>query len=162
MLLSFSSFPKQESGIYLSVTDYRNNKLAYETNSRIRLNNSLVNESYITVIQNGEKKKLNKTDVYGYMDADKKVYRFCKGGEYLVAETGDAFLYTQIEKIAQSKGYKVAIRYFFSKSADSDIFKLTPDNVKEIYGPNGKIPDILDKYLSNSATGGSVRHTSFK
>ena len=81
ILLSLNVTAQNEkSGVYLTFSDYANNKLSYEINCKtekhkIRMNEFL-NKSYITVIHNGLKHQLDKDSIYGFSSCDEPLVRF--------------------------------------------------------------------------------------
>ena len=149
VVLSLSSFAKKQGGVYMNLADYKNNKLTYEVDCRINLNNSLWNMPYITVVDHGKKRRLKKSELFGYRDCDKEVYRFYNNDEYRIAEAGNIYIYTQTQNIAQSKGYKVVNAYYFSTTPGTAIIPLTLDNIKNAYRDNEKFLDLLDQFFKN-------------
>ena len=93
-----------------------NKHLSYEKDSKIRLNNSVWDLPYVTVIGHDKKVKLSKTEIFGYVDDDKKVHRFYNNEDYLVAEEGPITIYVQIIHVSQSKGYVLMKKFYFSKT----------------------------------------------
>jgi hypothetical protein len=110
LICSLNSSAKSPSGVYMTASDFMNKKLSYEK-AKIHLNNSVLELSYLTVIDHEKKVKLNKRDVYGFVDANNKSYRFNNNSEYQIAEAGNITIYLQMEKVAQGKGYKVKKNY---------------------------------------------------
>src|SRR4051812_8222850 len=117
MVLSFTVNARSQRGIYMTAADFKNDKLSYAEGTKIHLNNSLMILPYVTVVEQGKKIKLSKNDVYGYLDNNKKVYRFCKHEEFEVAESGYVTIYIQNEKVSQSKGFKIKRNYYFSTTS---------------------------------------------
>jgi len=150
MTLAFNSYAKSQTGIYLTASDYERKHLSYETDSsNIRLNNSVWEMPYITVKEHGKKHRLNKRDIYAYIDDGKKVYRFYKNEVYFIAEAGNINVYVQTERIALGKGYEVKLHYYFSTSAEGAIMPLTIANLKNEYRNNGRFIELLDEFLNN-------------
>ena len=150
LVTSFHSLAKCQNGIYLTASDFINNKLSYEKDDKIRLNNSAWEMPYITVFENGNKLKIRKNEIFGYSDRNNNVYRFYKNAAYQIAEAGNIIIYMQVEKIAQSKGFMVKKNYYFSTAAGSEIIALTIDNLKSAYHGNEKFIDLLDKYFNDA------------
>lgn len=149
MVLSFTCEAKSQGGVYMTPSDFVNRKLSYEHDSRILLNNSVLELPYITVIDHDKKLKLKKNEIFGYVDRNKAAHRFYGNTDYQIAEAGSIIIYVQTERIAESKGYKVKKNFFFSTSAGSEIIRLTVDNLKNAYRTNEKFLDLLDQYMSN-------------
>ena len=143
LLISYSSFAKNQAGIYLSATDYANKKLAYADGAKINLNNSVWEMPYITVNDKGKKVKLEKKNIYGYVNDQKEVVRIFNGGEYLLAEDGQIQIYIQTSHVAKSKGFNVIKTYYFSKSAIAEIIPLTRANLLKVYSANSGLSEAL-------------------
>ena len=143
LLISYSSFAKNQTGIYLSATDYANKKLAYADGAKIHLNNSVWEMPYITVNDKGKKVKLEKKNIYGYVNDQKEVVRIYNGSEYLLAEDGSIQIYIQTNHVAKSKGFNVIKSYYFSKSAESEILPLTKENLKKAFSTNAAFLALL-------------------
>ena len=158
MILSACFYAKGQSGIYMNLPDYKNNKLSYESDcntekSKIRLHDFFYNAPTITVIQGSKKYIFKKNNVYGFRDCDKEVYRFFKNEAFRIAEAGDiyVYIYTQTQNITQSKGYKVVNVYYFSVTLDGNIIPLNMNNLKNAYRDNDKFLDMLDTHFGASA-----------
>ena len=157
MILSAGYYAKGQSGIYMNLPDYKNNKLAYESDcntekSKIRLHDFFYNAPTVTVIHGGKKYVLNKNEVYGFRDCDNEVYRFFKNEVYRLAEAGEIYIYiyTQTQNITQTKGYKVVNVYYFSVTVDGNVVPLNMGNLKNAYRNNDKFLDMLDTHFGNS------------
>src|ERR1700677_3459561 len=89
LLLSVNGFTQtNKSGIYLSLADYKQHKLTYESDcgvekEKIKLK-EFFNKPFITVVYNGEKIKLLKNDIYGFRDCANQTFRFYENHEYQV------------------------------------------------------------------------------
>ena len=140
---------KGRNGVYLTAKDYKDQKLSYTADSKIHLNNSVLELPYITVVDNNKKIKLDKSAVFAYVDGNEKVYRFYKNNQYLIVAAGPIAIYTQAEHVAQSKGYKVKMKYYFSTTVEGTIMPLTLSNVKQAYQGNDKFLDLIDQYFGN-------------
>lgn len=166
--LSFNSYAKSPTGIYMTVSDYEQKHLSYEEdNCKILLNNSVWEMLYITIKEHGRKHKLNKSEVYAYVGPEKEVHRFYKNEAYLIAEAGNINVYVQTERIALSKGYEVKLHYYFSTSPEGPIMPLTIANLKNQYrSPDSyreHFIDLLDQFFSNSdVTAYDKTHGMFK
>ena len=154
LAMSFGSYAKSQSGIYMNLSDYKNNKLTYEIacskGEKIHLHDFFWNMSTISVIDDGKKHTLKKDEIYGYRDCNNEVYRFYQNMEYRIAETGNIFIYGRKENTAENKNNKVVNLYYFSTTADGDILPLTLNNLKQVYKGNDAFQDLLDKFFSSS------------
>jgi len=166
--LSFNSFGKQASGIYLNFSDYKNDKLTYENtlskeSPKIHIHEFFWNVPTIAVTQNGKKHAYKKSDIYGFKDRNNDVYRFYKNSEYRIIEAAQMYIYVLREHIAQSKGFKVVNRYYFSVTPETDIKPLTLGNLKDAYSKNEKFIDLLDQYFnSENVLEYDTLHKTFK
>jgi hypothetical protein len=161
---AFSCYAKSQTGIYMTASDYKQRHLSYEMDSsKIRLNHSVWDMPYITVKVHGKKRRLNKSEVYAYVDHGREVYRFYKNEEYLIAEVGNMNIYLQAERISLSKGYEVKMRYYFSTTPEGEIIPLTTENLINAYRNNGRYIDLLDQFLNNgNVTSYDKAHGTFK
>src|ERR1035437_2356215 len=89
MILSTGFYAKSQSGIYMNLSDYKNNKLTYEMecakqkhNQNIHLHDFFGHMPTITVNYDGKKYTLKKNEVYGFRDCDNEVYRFFRNEVY--------------------------------------------------------------------------------
>ena len=162
-LIALTSFAKGQTGVYMTATEYENNKPFYTEKNKIHLNNSVLELPFITVMDHGQKHKIGKDEIYGYADNNKKTYRFFNGQEYQIAEAGPISIYIKAERIAQSKGAKVINRYYFSTSLNGELHQLTIDNVKKAYRSNEKFSDMLVTHFNSAAiTSYDEQHGTYK
>ena len=161
--ISLSANARMQKGIYLTAEDFRNKKLSYEKDSKIRLNNSVWTMPYITVVDNGKKLNLEKKEVFGYEDHDNKTYRFYRNDVYQIIETAGIIIYVQAERIPQSKGTWVKKNFYFSTTVSSEIFPLTLCNLKNAYRNNEKFIDMLDQFFRDgNVTAYDATHNTYK
>jgi hypothetical protein len=99
VVLSLSSFAKDQAGVYMTANDFVNKKITYGTDCKVHPNNSVANLPYITVTDHGRKHKLEKNKIFGYVDCNNKAYRFYQNEEFLIAEGGNVIIYIQPEHI---------------------------------------------------------------
>lgn len=148
MILSDNCFATMQKGVYMTASDYRNRKMSYENSDKILIHHSAWDLNYITIVNHGKKVKFRKDQIFGYADNTDKVYRFYNSQEYLIAEAGPVYVYSQNEYIQQYKARtKVKTVYFFSESYDSEIRLLTVKNLKIAFAENEKFEDLIDQFL---------------
>lgn len=170
LVLSFGSFAKSQTGIYLNLSDFKNNKLSCESECilqrqphAIHVHDFFWNMPNINVRCDGKKLTYKKSNLYGFRDCNNNVYRFYKNTEYRIAEAGNIYIYVQEKNIAQSKGYKVVNAYYFSTTPDGEIMPLTFCNLKNAYKNNEKFEELLDQYFSADGVHTyDKRHNTFK
>jgi len=167
LVLPFSSYSKSLGGIYMTFSDFKNNKLACESESgkreTIHVHDFFWNMPNIVVRCNGKKHSYKKSELYGFRDGKNEVYRFYHNTEYRIAEAGNICIYVQEKNIAQSKGYKVVNAYYFSVDADSEILPLTFGDLKSAYKTNDKFSDLLSQFFTNAnVCAYDNKHNTFK
>ncbi len=147
---------KSLSGIYMNTSDYKNNKLAYQStcnsekhNHSIYVNNLFWDMPKIIVHNEGKKYYLLKDSIFGYKDCDNNVFRFYKNQEYKIVETSNMYIYTRDVNTTHGKGFKIVTQYYFSKNADSEILPLVLENLKDVYKNNIAFIDLLDMVFTN-------------
>ena len=166
LTLSLGAYAKSQSGIYMNVADYQNNKLTYETGcvkGSVHLHDFFWNMTTIKVVNDGKKYILKKDDVYGYRDCNNDVYRFYNNLEYRIAEAGNIYIYVRRESIAQNKNNTLVNVYYFSTTPGGAILPLTVRDLKNAYNDNSDFIDLIDKFFG----GADVRayddvHNTFK
>ena len=149
LLITISAFAQNEkSGVYLTFNDYQNNKLSYEINCAtekhtIRLNEFL-DKPYIIVIHNGQKFKLVKDSIYGFISCDEPLVRFQDKQHFYLAEKGSVWIFYRKEQVPQAKSTTTVKRYFFSVKGDGNLILLSKENLKNAFPDNHKFHDMLD------------------
>lgn len=157
IVLSFVTYAKQ-GGVYLSATDFRNEKMTYVTDCSINKSNIKLNllfdRPHFTVTHDGQSNRLQKTDIFGYKACDGDTYRFVGKRRYSILNPTEEILLYRFETIA-SKNQKPQIFYKFSKFANHEVYDLTIKNLKIHFPNNPKFHDQLtavfnsDKDLTN-------------
>jgi len=165
LAITLNSYAKGQGGIYMNVTDYRNNTLTYEAGCqqkfKIHLHDFFGNTSSFTISEEGNKHTLQKKEVYGYRDCNGDIYRFYSNAAYKIVDAGNIYIYTQERNVTQTKGFKVVNDYFFSTSPDGIIFNLSIDNLVNAYKGNEKFLDRLENF-NDDVTAYEARHKMFK
>ena len=152
LMISLNSYAKSQSGIYMNLSDYKNNKLTYETGctrgEKIHVHDFFWNVSTVKVVGDGRKYTLKKDKLYAYKDCNNDVYRFYDNMEYRIAETSGIYVYVRKENTAQNKNNKVINVYYFSSTPDGEILLLNMRNLKKAFSNNEKFLDLLDKFFN--------------
>ena len=155
LLLSGMIFPaySQESGIYLNAEDFTISTLTHSIDCA-KSNHKIIapgKKPVLKVVQEGQKYKNKKSDIYGYKDCQGKDYRFFDGQNYQVNEIGKVVIYQQgVSKPAIGEDPGAVAKFFFSKGLDEDIIPLTLMNLKEAFPENHPFHDALDAYFSGN------------
>ena len=149
---------KGASGIYLTADDYTNRRLTSESNCdaaghRVELHDVL-GKSFIHVTHEGETRRYEKRDIYGFRSCERKDYRFVGNDEYEILESRAISIYerelpTQSPKDA-ARGLPRGYRYFFSVAAGGEVLPLTIDNLKRAFPDNHAFHDALDVTVRNN------------
>ena len=137
-----------QSGIYLTAADFQSSLLTNaldckESHHAIK-RNSFFNKGYITIIDHGQRKRYNKSEVFGYLDCDKNVYRFFDNKEYMILNTEGFCLYKHEQLENNVKSANTISLYFFSTSINSSPQLLTLLNLQKAFPDNHKFLDLLD------------------
>jgi hypothetical protein len=155
LLLTATAFGQNEkSGVYLTFNDYLSNKLSYEINCKtekhtIRLNDFL-NQSFIKVIHNDKKIKLQKDRIYGFISCNESLVRFQNKEHYYLVEKGPVWIFYKEVPVTQVKGLKLEKQYYFSAKGDEKIIALTINNIKQAFPDNHKFHDMIDAQFQNT------------
>ena len=154
-MMAMSLCVRAQSGVYVKAEDFKMHKLSYEMNckvggNKILVNDALGNKPYITVVRDGKKEELKKSEIFGFSDCDSNVYRFFQNTKYKIEEPGHIYIYTRNERDAQSKVFKLVKVYYFSVAADREILTLSLNNLKRAYASNEKFIDQLDAVFSTA------------
>ena len=151
IMLLGSSITKAQSGIYLTLNDYKHDVRSYRSDSAhtsIRTHDFFGHSQRITVVANGIRHTYNKAAIFGYRDGENNVYRFYKNAAYRIAEMGNICIYIQERNITQSKGFKVVNAWFFSTTPDGPIMPLSYNNLREACKTNEEFINKLDQYCA--------------
>lgn len=161
---SVGSFAQVDSsGIYLSASDFKAGKLTYAINCKTEKHKIKLNEfpgkSFITVIHKKKSYKLMKADLFGYRDCDGIVYRIVGNDhDYAIVNPKENIL-LYVLQTPGSKGTPAQTYYFFSISAEGEVFDLSLFNLKKAVPDNHKFHDLLDAEFGNG--GDLARYDSF-
>ncbi len=143
--------PPTGRGLYLSLDDFKNHHLSYETSDKIILNEFFASSS-IKVIENGATKTLSKKQVFGYRDISNEDYRFYKNELYNIILAEPFFVYKH-EASTTADANKGNVRktfYYFSLKGTDELIPLTVDNLKKSFPDNLKFHDLLDGIRNQS------------
>ena len=137
----------QNSGVYLSASDFASGKLTYGINCstekhKIMLNEFL-NQDYITVVHDKQSHKLLKKEIFGYKDCDNLTYRFAEKSHYVILNPTEQILLYK-HAIKGSKNQPAEVHYYFSVFGAGEVQALTLMNLKKAFPENHKLHDALD------------------
>jgi hypothetical protein len=139
---------RRMSGIYLTATGYKDGQLAFEgdcgsKSHRLELHDVL-HKAYIDVTHETEKRRYEKSDLFGFRACDGRDYRFASKLEYQILEAKELYIYAREISISHGKGSHTAREYYFSAAADAQILALTLENLKQAFPENHRFHDSLD------------------
>jgi len=143
--------PATGKGLYLTIDDFKNHHLSYETNDKIILN-ELFATSYLKVVVNGETKTFSKKQVFGYRDSNNEDYRFFKNELYNIILSEPFFVYKHDATTTAdaNKGNVRKTFYYFSLNGSDELIPLTIANLKKSFPENLKFHDLLDGIRNES------------
>ena len=160
------SKPGSTAGLYLSSTDFRDQKLTYQIDcnsngDKIRTNEFLGSSSGYVLV-NGQKHVFDKNKVYGYRSCRNKSYRFYKGEAYELLDTAGFYIYYlyRPEVVNKGKGLVKTDEYFFSIHSDSGLKPLTIVELKNAFPTNQNFHYALDSYFRSDKE--LIAYDSFK
>ncbi|WP_121809725.1 hypothetical protein [Mucilaginibacter kameinonensis] len=117
------------SGIYLTVQDYKSGKLSYEPEAGKKLKlNDFLGGSRISILSGDKKIRLAKSEIFGYR-YEGKDYRLYQNEAYEVIDTAGFPLYAHVQLMPQGKGYSRTETYFYSTDTTTPVLNLTIANV---------------------------------
>jgi hypothetical protein len=150
----FANAQQTRSGVYLSLSDFENNKLAYASNAtseraKIRFN-EFFDKPFITVNHNGKKEQLFKDDIFAYKNKG-NIVRTRNFTSYNFVEKGAIWIYYKDLNVSQGKGIKRERKYFYSTSGNSEIIPLTIINLKKSFPDKHLFHDFLDAQFSRDS-----------
>lgn len=151
---------KNQSGVYKTFANFQAKKLdlavdVTKAKHKIKVH-EFFNKFEIDVIHSDNKKyTFKKKDIYGVRDMDGNDFRFYNDQEYQIVQADLIFVYTKPTDYTVSGGKNQQVRrvteYFFSKTGESEIQKLTLDNLKKTFPENHNMHDALDVMFKNES-----------
>jgi hypothetical protein len=128
MIQGLSLKAQNTTGVYLNENDYKDHKLTYASNTDKLQLNEFFGGSSISVMSEGKKVNLNKSEIFGYRLANQD-YRFYNNVAYKVIDTTGFTIYSREKLVQDTKGYKPATQYFFSVNGKQAVKELTIANL---------------------------------
>lgn len=121
------------TGIYITEQDFKTGKLSYTLGAGDKLLlNEFLNGKNITIISQGKKTRLAKSQMFGYGQSGQS-YRFYQGEAYRVLDTAGFILYSCELLAPQGKGLKPVEKYFYSVSTVTPVLSLTMANIDKSF-----------------------------
>ena len=152
VLFSVAASPKaatpKTSGVYLTAADYKDGRVAFKGDCGSKAHNlelhDVLNKPYIDVTHESEKRRFQKSDLFGFRACDGLDYRFASNLEYQILEARELYIYARKSPATHGKGMHIYLDYYFSAGSDGQIFALTLENLKQSVPDNHKFHDSLD------------------
>lgn len=138
--------PETGKGIYLTEQDYKTHHLSYNLSSQDKLTlNEFLNGKNVSLIYQGKKMKLAKSDIFGYR-INGHDFRFYNNEAYAIMDTAGFLLYSKQALTQQGKGYKPVEQFYFSVNTAQPVIELT---VRNLWNSFPKQPDFRYSIQSN-------------
>lgn len=117
-------------GIYLTAADHSDKRLSLDgecksKNYKLELHDSL-HRAFVHVTTGSDRKRYEKSGLYGFQTCDGRQYRFVSSYEYEIREAGPIALYT----LRVRSGRVTRVRHYFSNGPDGTVVQLTRENLK--------------------------------
>ena len=143
-----------QSGVYLSLEDFEQNKLTYATNAtsdRIKIRfNEFIEKPFIIVKHNGQKIHVFKDEIYAYKNKN-HIVRTWNFTPYYFLEKGPVWIYYKNVYVSQPKGMQRTRKYFYSTTGNSAILPLTVHNLKRSFPDNDLLHIALEAQFRNDS-----------
>ncbi len=154
------------SGIYLTIEDYKNNKIIEEASCRkgqeeeFKKHDFFQRESF-EVIYKGKRKTYLKSSIFAYRDCNNKVWRFYNNKEYEILEVKAICIYKLSKVVMNGITVEKDPVYYFSKGLSGEVKQLSLANLKTAYSDNAKFCDDIDKEFKDDYTDKAIHAYDF-
>ena len=142
------------SGVYVTVNDYKTNKLIEEaecTNEKEKFErHDIFSRPSFVVINKGKKTTYVKNDIYAYRDCENRVWRFYDNKEYEILEPKKIFIYRRSKILLNGLTIEKDPIYYFSSGADGEVKELSLENLKLTFSNNKTFCNILDAEFNSN------------
>jgi hypothetical protein len=144
--------PAKKSGLYLTGADFQQGRLAYEGDCGSKVHklevHDVLHKSYIHVTHDGEKKRFEKTDLFGFRTCDGHDYRFLSNMEYQILEARELYIYSREVFVSHGRGSHGVKKFFFSVGPESEMRALTLETLKQAFPEDLMFHKSLDEALA--------------
>ena len=143
-----------QSGVYITLDDFENNRLTYATGAtsdenKIRFN-EFIAKPYIIVKHKGEKVHVFKDEIYAYKNKG-NIVRTWNFTPYYFVEKGPIWIYYRDVYTSLPKGTQRVRTYFYSTHGKGEILPLTVHNLKRSFPENDLFHIYLDAQFRTDA-----------
>ena len=140
--------PSKTSGVYLTAGDYQSGRLSFEGDCESEAHklelHDVLHKSYIHVTHETEKRRFEKSELFGFRACDGHDYRFAANLEHQILEARELYIYSRDVYVSHGRGRHTVRGYFFSAGADGPVLALTKENLKKTFPDNLKFHEALD------------------
>jgi hypothetical protein len=138
----------QNMGLYLTVKDYLNHKLSYDTgNDKIKVS-GLFGTNSVVLTHDGKKQVFAKSEIFGY-SKDGEDFRFFNNAEYRILSSKGLLIYTHTTLVQQGKGPKPTELYYFSASLSDPVQPLTITNILCVYAKRPQFTYAVESFFKS-------------
>lgn len=149
--LSAALAQSDNSGVYLTASDFLHGKLSYTAGCSGQMAGSAVNITLgnkdIIIKQGKQTCKIDKNTVYAIRYGNGRIVRIYKDGCYPILNPGEQIPLYGVMDAPVNKGEPITRKYYFSKDAGSDIQDLTLDNLRAAFPDNKAFQKALEIQL---------------
>jgi hypothetical protein len=143
-----ASAKSQGVGLYLTIQDYLNHKLSYNSgNNKIKVT-GLFGSRSVVLTHDGKKQVFAKNELFGYSENGQD-YRFFNNAEYRILSAKGLLIYAHTKLLQQGKGPKPTELYYFSANLSDPIHPLTVADIENVYAKYPKFIYAVQSLFKN-------------
>lgn len=140
---------RRVSGVYLTAADYKDSRLDFQGECGSKAHklelHDVLNKSYIDMTHAAEKRRYQKSDVFGFRACNGRDYRFVSNLEYQILEAKELYIYEHETSERVGKTVGMVRRYYFSVGPSGQVLPLTLENLQRAFPDNHRFHDSLDQ-----------------
>ena len=140
---------QDSSGVYLTIADFQQQKLAYAINRRTQKHKikqtSFSDQKFIKVVHNDSVITLLKSEVFGYQDCKGVPHRFIDKVNYVILNPSEYILIYKHEIRAHKQS---ELHYMFSRGIEGNVYKLTKENLKRAFSDQPEFQKKIDEVFT--------------
>jgi hypothetical protein len=140
---------QDSSGVYLTIADFQQQKLAYAINCRTQKHKikqtSFSDQKFIKVVHNDSVITLLKSEVFGYQDCKGVPHRFIDKVNYVILNPSEYILIYKHEIRAHKQS---ELHYMFSRGIEGNVYKLTKENLKRAFSDQPEFQKKIDEVFT--------------
>ncbi|MCK6617108.1 MAG: hypothetical protein L6Q51_05665 [Cyclobacteriaceae bacterium] len=141
---------QDSSGVYLTLSDFQQQKLAYAIICRTQKHKikqtSFSDQKFIKVVHNDSVITLSKSEVFGYRDCKGLFHRFIDKVNYAILNPTEYIILYKHEVRAHKQS---ELHYMFSRGLDGHVYKLTKQNLKQAFSDQFEFQKKIDEVFKN-------------